>query len=130
MRPGDWSLDLDALVLVPALALAYGLLARRFPPARWRVACFVAAELLLVGVFVTPLDSLAFHYLLSAHLLQNVVVAEWAPALLVLSVAPPLAARIDRSRPIHLLTTPVLALPLWVVVYDTWHVPALFDAAL
>ena len=59
MRPGDWSLDLDALVLVPALALGYGLAARRLRPARWRVACLVAAELLLLGVFVTPLDSLA-----------------------------------------------------------------------
>jgi hypothetical protein len=43
MRPGDWSLDLDALVLVPALALAYGLLARRHRPERWRLACLVAA---------------------------------------------------------------------------------------
>src|SRR3954468_23249576 len=98
MRPGDWSLDLDALVLVPALALAYGLLGRRYRPEPWRVACHVAALLLLLGVFVTPLDSLAFHYLLSAHLLQNVVIAEWAPALLVLSVTPALARRIDANR--------------------------------
>jgi cytochrome c oxidase assembly factor CtaG len=128
MRPGDWSLDLDALVLVPALALAYGLLARKFRPERWRVACLVAAELLLLGVFVTPLDSLAFHYLLSAHLLQNVVIAEWAPALLVLSVTPALALRIERR--LGLAAHPLLALPLWLAVYDTWHVPRLYDAAL
>src|SRR5690349_15922141 len=103
MRPGDWSLDLDALLLVPALALAYGLLARRFRPERWRAACFVAALLLFLGVVVTPLDALAFHYLLTAHLLQNVVIAEWAPLLLVLSLTPPLAARIDRVRAWHLL---------------------------
>src|SRR4051812_15843042 len=125
MRPGEWSLDLDALVLVPALALAYVLLARRFRPERWRVACLVGAELLLLGVFVTPLDSLAFHYLLSAHLLQNVVIAEWAPALLVLSVTPALARRIELLRPVRLLARPYVALPLWLAVYDTWHVPRL-----
>jgi cytochrome c oxidase assembly factor CtaG len=130
MRPGDWSLDLDALLLVPALGLGYGLMARRFRPERWRVACLVAALVLLLAVFVTPLDSLAFHYLLSAHLLQNVVIAEWAPLLLVLSLPPALAARIDAFRPWHALTTPWVALPLWVAVYDTWHLPVLYDAAL
>jgi cytochrome c oxidase assembly factor CtaG len=130
MRPGDWSLDLDALVLVPALALAYGLLARRYRPERWRVGCLVAAELLILGVFVTPIHSLAFHYLLSAHLLQNVVVAEWAPALIVLAATPALARRIDRSRAVRALTHPLFALPLWLAVYDSWHVPRLYDAAL
>jgi putative membrane protein len=130
MRPGDWSLDLDALLLVPALALAYGLLARRFRPERWRIACLVAALVLLLAVFVTPLDSLAFHYLLSAHLLQNVVIAEWAPLLLVLSLPPALATRMDAARVWHVLTTPYVALPLWVAVYDVWHLPVLYDAAL
>jgi cytochrome c oxidase assembly factor CtaG len=95
-----------------------------------RVACLVAAELLLLGVFVTPVGTLAFHYLLSAHLLQNVVLAEWAPALVVLSLAPPLAGRIDRVRAVRALTHPFVALPVWLVVYDTWHVPRLYDAAL
>src|SRR3954470_19150814 len=129
MRPGDWSFDLDALVLVPALALAYGLLARRFRPERWRVAGLLAAELLLLGVLVTPLDSLAFHYLLSAHLLQNVVIAEWAPALIVLALPAALARRIELLPGVRVLTLPYVALPLWIVVYDTWHVPRLYDAA-
>src|SRR3954454_12508945 len=130
MRPGDWSLDLDALLLVPALGLGYALLARRFRPEPWRIACLVAALVLLLGVFVTPLDTLAFHYLLSAHLLQNVVIAEWAPALLVLSVTPALARRIDANSVVHAATHPLVALPLWLVVYDAWHVPRLYDAAL
>src|SRR3954462_7592188 len=105
MRPGDWSLDLDALLLVPALGLAYALLARRFRPERWRIACLAAALLLLLAVLVTPLASLAFHYPLSAHLLPHVAVAEWAPLLLVLSIPPALAARIGACRPWHALTT-------------------------
>jgi cytochrome c oxidase assembly factor CtaG len=130
MRPGDWSLDLDALVLVPALALVYGLLARKYPPGRSRAACLVAAELLLLGVFVTPLDSLAFHFLLSAHLLQNVVIAEWAPALAVLGLAPSLARELERLRVVRVVTHPLVALPAWLLSSYAWHLPALYDTAL
>ena len=45
-----------------------------------------AAAPLLVAALVTPLDTLAREYLVWAHLLQNVVLAEWAPLLLVLGV--------------------------------------------
>src|SRR5258706_10881248 len=106
MPPGDWTVDLAAVALVPGIALGYALLARRFHPARWRVACAVGAELLLVAVLATPLHTLALHFLLSAHLLQNVVLAEWAPALLVLALPPTFGARVTH------LPGPLLALPL------------------
>ena len=64
------------------------------------------------------------------HLLQNVVLAEWAPLLLVLGVPPALAARLTRPRVVRFLTRPYVALPLWVGTYALWHVPALYDAAL
>ena len=41
---------------------------------------------LLVAVLATPLATLAHHYLLSAHLVQNVALAEWIPLLLVLGI--------------------------------------------
>jgi cytochrome c oxidase assembly factor CtaG len=79
---------------------------------------------------VTPLHTLALHYLLTAHLLQNVVLAEWAPALIVLSVTPALARRVALLPGVKTLTRPYVALPLWLAVYDVWHVPWLYDAAL
>jgi putative membrane protein len=78
---------------------------------------------------VTPLDGLTYH-VLAAHLLQNVVLAEWAPALLVLAVPPALAARLARVPAVRWLTRPVVALPLWLATYFAWHVPAAYDAAL
>jgi putative membrane protein len=96
---------------------------------RWRLAAFGAGCLLLLATAVTPLDALTYH-LLSAHLLQNVVLAEWAPALLVLGLPPALAARIAVIRPIHLLTRPPVALAVWLATYYVWHLPALYDAAL
>ena len=96
---------------------------------RWRIAAFAAGCLLLLATAVTPLDALSYH-LLSAHLLQNVVLAEWAPALLVLGIPPAFAARAGAVPPVRVLTWPPLALALWLVTYYVWHVPALYDEAL
>ena len=63
---------------------------------------------------MTPLDTLAREYLVWAHLLQNVVLAEWAPLLLVLGVPATLADRLSRPRLMSGLTHPFVALPLWV----------------
>ncbi len=130
MDPFAWTLDPDTLVVVPAHLAFYALVTRRFRASRWRWASFVAAHLLILAAFDTPLNTLALKYLLSAHLLQNVVVAEWAPALAVLGLPPALAAWLARYRPVRLATHPLLALPLWLATYFTWHVPALYDAAL
>jgi cytochrome c oxidase assembly factor CtaG len=128
--PYEWSLDAEALVLVPALSVGYALALRRFPASRWRIASFVLGQLLLLAVFVTPLESLALHYLLTAHLLQNVVLAEWAPGLTVLAVPPALALALGRARPVRVLTHPVVALLTWLGIYFAWHVPWLYDLAL
>ena len=79
---------------------------------------------------VTPLDTLAREYLVWAHLLQNVAIAEWAPLLLVLGVPPDLASRLTEPRLVAFLTRPVVALPVWVATYAVWHVPVLYDAGL
>jgi putative membrane protein len=114
---------------VVALAVGYALAVRRTRVERWRVASFGAGCLLLLATAVTPLDALTYH-LLSAHLLQNVVLAEWAPALLVLGLPPALAARFGRITVIRLLTLPPVALALWLATYFLWHLPVLYDAAL
>jgi cytochrome c oxidase assembly factor CtaG len=65
-----------------------------------------------------------------AHLLQNVILAEWAPLLAVLGVSAPMAAALARSRSWRVITQPAIALPLWLVNYFTWHVPFVYEAAL
>lgn len=128
MPPDAWSWSAEALVPV-ALAAVYLIATRRSRRPR-RAAAFVAGCGLLVAALVTPLDTLAREYLVWAHLLQNVVLAEWAPLLLVLGIPPDLAGRLSRRRAVALLTHPLVALPLWVATYAAWHVPALYDAAL
>jgi cytochrome c oxidase assembly factor CtaG len=86
----------------------------------------VLGVLLVFAAFFTQLEPLANHTFLWAHLLQNVVLAEWAPALLLLAVPPRLALRAAG----FLLFRPLVALPLWLAVYYTWHLPWIYDTAL
>ena len=130
MDPYAWTWNPESLVLVPLLAVAYFVALRRFPAPRWRVASFLGAMALLVAVGVTPIHTLGMHYLLTVHLLQNVVLAEWAPLLVVLALPPALAAAVTRSGVTRALTHPAVALPLWLANYMLWHLPWIYDAAL
>jgi cytochrome c oxidase assembly factor CtaG len=119
----------EALLATALLLAGYLYGTRRERVSRARLLSFWAGVVLLVAVAVTPLDALSFH-LLSAHLLQNVVLAEWAPALIVFGIPPGLAAALARLRPIRALTRPVVALTIWLLTYFVWHLPWLYDTAL
>jgi cytochrome c oxidase assembly factor CtaG len=130
VSPYSWSADPDAVLVVPVLGIAYWVALQAYPTRRWRVVCFGAALALLLVAFVSPLNRLALHYLLIAHLLQNVVVAEWAPALAVLGLPPKLADQARELPAVRFLTQPAVALPLWLGTYFLWHLPWPYDAAL
>ena len=131
MRPDPyaWTAHPEAVLGIAALAAAYVVALRRHRTPRWRIACFTGGLALLLAVSVTPLEALTFH-LLTIHLLQNVVLAEWAPALLVLGLPPALATRLTRHRAVRALTHPAVALPLWLATYFLWHLPPAYDTAL
>jgi putative membrane protein len=127
--PFAWTPHPEAVIAIGLLATAYVLAIRRYRASPRQVALFAAAIALLLATAVTPLDSLTYH-LLTAHVLQNVVLAEWAPALLVAAVPPGLAAVLDSLPGWRALTRPAVALPLWIAVYVLWHLPPAYDAAL
>ncbi len=129
MDPYAWSWNPEALVVL-GLGGAYLAAFRRFPAPGWRIACFLAAVVMLLAVAVTPVHTLGMHYLLTMHLLQNVVLAEWAPLLVALGIPPALAATLARPAPVRWLTHPFVALPLWLANYMVWHLPWIYDAAL
>jgi cytochrome c oxidase assembly factor CtaG len=114
----------EAVVLAPALALGIALVARRVSTAQ--LAAGALGVLLVAASFATQLEPLANHTFLWAHLLQNVVLAEWVPALLLLALPRELVARAAGFP----LFRPLVALPLWLATYYTWHLPWVYDAAL
>jgi cytochrome c oxidase assembly factor CtaG len=127
--PYAWSWNAEALVVL-GLTVAYLAAVRRQAPGPWRVASFLAAMALLLAVSVTPIHTLGMHFLLTMHLLQNVVFAEWAPLLVVLAIPPTLAASLARPGVMRALTHPAVALPVWLANYMVWHLPWIYDAAL
>ena len=116
----------EAVGLAPALALALVWFARGSHVTRARIVLGGLGVVIIFAAFVTELEPLANHTFLWAHLLQNVVLAEWAPALLLLAVPPQLVARAAGFP----LFRPFVALPLWLGTYYVWHLPWIYDTAL
>jgi cytochrome c oxidase assembly factor CtaG len=132
VAPSPWSFEpsWDEVAFVLVVSAAYAAAVRRFDVPRRRVVAFAAGMAIVLAAVVSPIATVAVHYLVAAHLLQNVMLAEWAPALLVLGVSPPIAARVARLPGVPTLTYPFVALPLWIALYAAWHIPAAYDAAL
>ena len=130
MDPYRFSWDADALVVIPGMAAAYLIALTRFPAPRWRIACFMAGCVLMLAVQIGPADTLALHYLLTMHFLQNVAIAEWGPLLIVLGLTSAMARELLRIPGARALTHPLVALPVWLVTYFAWHTPWAYDAAL
>jgi cytochrome c oxidase assembly factor CtaG len=128
--PYAWQLDVDTTVVIPALSLLYLFAVGRYGASRRHVVCFGFAMVLLAVAFWTPLHHLGLHYLLLAHLLQNVILAEWAPLFAVLGVSGGMARALAGHRVWRAAVHPAVALPLWLGNYFAWHVPAIYVGAL
>jgi putative membrane protein len=112
--------------------------------ASWdRPLLFGAGLAALVLPLVSPLDPIADRYLLSAHMLEHVLVGDAAPALLLLSLRGPLLffflpadvlvplARIGAlRRALAFVVRPKVSLGIWVAVYGLWHLPVAYDYTL
>jgi putative membrane protein len=147
-----WSFDPIVWVslLVAHLLYVYGLLhawtrtgAGRIVPL-WRLASFMAGELVLVIALISPLDPLG-ETLLAAHMVQHILLSAVAPPLLVLGLPvrawtwalPRTWRRLGASPPVRFvvgvmntLSRPPIATLIATLVLWLWHAPALFEAAL
>lgn len=136
MTPPAWtSFSFEPLFLVLAAAAVYGYvrLARTVGrPSGWRATLFGLGVAFVAVSLNSPLETIAIHYLLLVHLLQNVMVADWAPPLLVLGLTPAMRAAVARlgGRTLTALTRPRFVLPCWLVVWYGVHLPLFYDYAL
>ena len=149
--PG-WSSWTFNPVVILALGLAAALYARAYRRAAARSAAvgaghwvpYAAGLTAIAAALLSPLDSIGDRYLLSAHMAQHVLLADIAPALIVLGLRRPLlplglsraalravapASRTASARVLARLTSPWVAIPLWAAATWVWAIPAVFDFA-
>ncbi|MFI5272250.1 MAG: cytochrome c oxidase assembly protein [Ktedonobacterales bacterium] len=104
----------------------------RQPVERARVAAFATGFALLALALVSPLHALGMSYLLTAHMVQHMLLTVVAPPLLLLGLPGWMLAPVFRVswvlRVARWLTFPVVAYGLYNATIWIWHLPPLFDA--
>jgi cytochrome c oxidase assembly factor CtaG len=132
--PSAWSFTYEPLFVVLAIvAVALYVRAwRRAPGPAWRAWCFGAGIALVVVALNSPLGTIAIEYLVLFHLLQNVMIGDWAPPLLLLGLTPAMkdALASRGGRLLEVVTRPAVALPTWLVGWYVVHLGAVYDTAV
>jgi putative membrane protein len=98
----------------------------------WRQACFAAGLVVFAVAFSAPMDRLS-DQLLTAHMLEHLLLGDLGALLLVLGLTVPLLQPLLRIKAIdrlRILTHPLVALPVWAINFYVWHLPVLYEAAL
>ena len=100
----------------------------------WRLCCFTASVLVVLGALVSPVDSLA-EQLFAAHMVQHMLLLDIAPILGILGFTKVLLRPVTRSvhdleRRAGPVAHPAFAVALYVGVIWAWHVPAAYDLAV
>jgi cytochrome c oxidase assembly factor CtaG len=130
----SWSPDPGVIVGVWAATWFYLRAIRRRPVERARVVSFFAGLAAIVVALLSPIEPLADDYLLSAHMVQHLLLTVTAPALMLYGLAPWMYDWFERRtllwRAWRLLTAPVLAFVLFHLPYSLAHVPVFYDATL
>ncbi len=162
--PTDWNywpFEPGIVLGLLALVVAYALAATRWratllrlggPPPRWvppgtlgperpggglsswQVVSFFGGVSITALSLLSPLHPLGEHYLLSAHMVQHLMITLVAPPLLLLGIPawmlrPLLRFPLVRRAGANLFH-PLPAFALFEVVFVGWHVPALYELSL
>jgi cytochrome c oxidase assembly factor CtaG len=116
------------LVLAAAAAGLYLREARAEAPRRWRVAAFSVGLLLIAAALNSPLETIAARYLLLIHLLQNALIADVAPLLVLLGLTPRMRKALAHRGAGRLRARWIL--PIWLAAWYLTHLAPFYDWAL
>jgi len=116
------------LALAAVAGALYWRAARTDRPAAWRIAAFVSGLFLIAASVNSPLETIASQYLLLMHLLQNALIADVAPLLVVLGLTPLMREKLGRRGPGRLRARWIL--PIWLAAWYCTHIAPFYDWAL
>ncbi|WIG60419.1 MAG: hypothetical protein OJF49_003167 [Ktedonobacterales bacterium] len=137
----SWNFEPVVVLALVAPVVAYfyalGPLRRRYFPKeqvdRRKVGFFVVGMALLAVALLSPLETVAMSYLLTAHMLQHMFLSVICPPLILLGLPGWMIAPLFRGpvarRVIRALTHPVVAFGLYNLNMWVWHLPPLFDSS-
>ena len=104
------------------------------PLGYYRVAAFIAANVLIALVLLTPLDTIARTQLFAAHMLQAVILTTLCAPLLLAScpdwLLQPIVEQPAIRRVFQVITRPLIASLIFNLTFLIWHAPGLYNFAL
>lgn len=139
-----WVLEPSIAIGVFALAVLYlaalGPINRRYPgfeertASRAQIASFLGGCLTILIALGPPLDDWSDYFLLTAHMVEHLLLTTLAAPLLVYGTPGWMLRPLLRWRVVakagYILTRPLIAFLVPSLVFAVWHLPALYDAAL
>jgi cytochrome c oxidase assembly factor CtaG len=128
VSPYSFSWEPVFLAAVVVAAAAYAWAARRDRPAAGRVALFALGLFLVAAPLNSPMETIASKRLLLMHLLQNALIADIAPPLVLLGLTPAMRTRLSALGLARLRAR--YALPAWLIAWYGTHIGAFYDWAL
>jgi len=128
MSATSFTFEWAFLVLAALAVLFYARSARAERPTRGRALLFAAGVFLVAAALNSPLETIAAKRLLLVHLLQNALVADIAPLLVLLGLTPRMRAWLDAHGGNRVRAR--YALPIWLVAWYGTHIAGFYDWAL
>jgi putative membrane protein len=123
-----FSFEYAFLGLAAAAAAVYVRAARNDRPPAWRAALFALGLVLIAAALNSPLETIAAKRLLLAHLLQNALIADVAPLLVLLGLTPGMRTWLDARGARRLRAR--YALPAWLLAWYGTHIAGFYSWAL
>ncbi|HET7146140.1 MAG TPA: cytochrome c oxidase assembly protein [Gaiellaceae bacterium] len=128
MSATSFTFEWAFLVLAAAAAAAYAWAARAERPPASRIALFATGLFLIAASLNSPLETIAAKRLLLMHLLQNALIADVAPLLVLLGLTPRMRDWLN-AHGAHRLRARY-ALPAWLLAWYGTHIAGFYSWAL
>ena len=128
MSATSFTFEYPLLGATVVAAAAYVWAARRDRPSSKRAALFGLGLFVIAAALDSPLETIAAKRLLLVHLLQNALIADIAPLLVLLGLTPGMRAWLDEHGARRIRAR--YALPAWLVAWYGTHIAGFYTWAL